>query len=208
MFSSHTDTSGNDLKITTVSVKPFAGQRPGTSGLWKKTKEFMQPGYVEAFVQSTFNAMRGLVSGDFSKSTLVVGADWRDYNKEAIQKILHVAIGNEFGRILMACGGILSAPTMSAVILSRKALGGLILSAADSTGSDADFGIGYNISDGEPAPEAMTERIYEFSQRINHYYWFQCDDIEINKVGTRTYALTEIELFDPLATTGAHERLV
>ena len=82
-------------------------------------------------------------------------------------------------------------------------------SAADSTGSiDADFGIRYNISDGEPAPEAITERIYEFSQRINHYYWFQCNDIEINKVDTRTYALIEIEVFDPLATTGAHERIV
>jgi phosphoglucomutase len=108
----------------------------------------------------------------------------------------------------MACGGILSAPAMSAVILSRKALGGLIL-AADSTGSiDADFRIRYNISDGEPAPEAITERIYEFSQRINYYYWFQCDDIEINKVGTQTYALTKIEVFDPLATIRAHEHLV
>jgi phosphoglucomutase len=171
--------------------------------------EFMQPGYVEAFVQSTFNAMRGSVSGDFSKSTLVVGADWPDYNKEAIQKVLHVAIGNEFGRILVPCGGILSTPAMSAVILSRKAFGGLILSAAHSTGSiDADLGIRYNISDGEPAPEAVTERVYKFTQLINHYYWFQCDDIEINKVGARTYALTEIEVFDPLATTGAHEPLV
>jgi len=209
MSSSYIDTAGNDLKITTVSVKPFAGQRPSTSGLWKKTREFMQPGYIEAFVQSTFNAMRGSASGDFSKSTLVVGADWRDYNKEAVQKILHVAIGNEFGRILVACGGILSAPAMSAVILSRKALGGLILSAAHSTGStDADFGIRYNISDGEPAPEAITERIYEFTQLINHYYWFQCNDIEINKSGTMIYALTEIEVFDPLAATGPDERLV
>ena len=208
MFSSHTDAAGNDLKITTVSVKPFARQRPGTSGLWK-TMEFMQPGYVEAFVQSTFNAMRGSVSGDFSKSTLVVGADWPDYNKDAIQKILHVAIGNEFGRILVACGGILSTPNMSAVIRSHKAFGGLILAAAHRTGSiDADFGIRYHISDGEPAPEAISERVYEFSQLINHYYWFQCDDIEINKAGTQTYALTEIEVFDPLATTGAHERLV
>ena len=209
MLSSHTGAAGNDLKITTVSVKPFAGQRPGTSGLWKKTMEFMQPGYVEAHVQSTFNAMRGLVSGDFSNSTLVVGADWPDYNKEAIQKILHVAIGNEFGRILVACGGILSTPAMSAVILSRKAFGGLILSAAHSTGSiDADLGIRYYISDGEPAPEAITERVYKFTQLINHYYWFQCDDIEINKVGAQTYALTEIEVFDPLATTGVHEPLV
>jgi phosphoglucomutase len=202
MLSSHAGPAGNDLNITTVSVKPFAGQRPGTSGLWKKTKEFMQPGYVEAFVQSTFNAMRGLVSGDFSKSTLVVGADWRDYDKEAIQKILHVAIGNEFGRVLVARGGILSTPAMSAVIRTRKAFGGLILSAAYNTaGIDADFGIKYNISNGGPAPEDITERIYEFTQFINHYYWFQCDDIEINKVGTQTYALTEIEVFDPLATT-------
>ena len=202
MFSSHAGAAGNDLNITTVSVKPFSGQRPGTSGLWKKTKEFMQPGYVEAFVQSTFNAMRGPVSGDFSKSTLVVGGDWRDYTKEAIQKILHVAIGNEFGRVLVARGGILSTPAMSAVIRRHKAFGGLILSATHNTGGiDADFAIKYNVSNGGPAPEDITERIYAFTQFINHYYWFQCDDIEINKVGMQTYALTEIEVFDPLATT-------
>jgi phosphoglucomutase len=75
MLSSHAGAPGNDLNITTFSVKPFAGQRPGISGLRKKTQEFVQPGYVEAFVQSTFNAMRGSVSGDFSRSTLVVGGD-------------------------------------------------------------------------------------------------------------------------------------
>jgi phosphoglucomutase len=202
MLSSHAGAAGNDLNITTVSVKPFAGQRPGTSGLWKKTKEFMQPGYLEAFVQSTFNAMRGSVSGDFGKFSVVVGADWGGYNKEAIQRILHVAIGNEFGRVLVACGGILSTPAMSAVIRSRQALGGWILSDAHNTGgTDADFGIRYNISNGEPAPEAIAERIYEFTQLINHYYWFQGNDIEIDNVGVQTYALTEIEVFDPLATT-------
>jgi phosphoglucomutase len=199
MLSSHAGAAGNDLNITTVSVKPFAGQRPGTSGLRKKTKEFMQPGYLEAFVQSTFNAMRGQVSGDFSKSILVVGGDGGYYNKEAIQKILHVAIGNEFGRVLVARGGILSAPAMSAVIRRREAFGGLILSAGHNAGGiDADFGIQYNVSNGGPAPEDITERIYEFTQLINHYYWFQCDDIEIDKVGMHTYALTEIEVFDPL----------
>jgi phosphoglucomutase len=208
MFSSHTGTAGSDLRITTVSVKPFDGQRPGASGLWKKTSEFMQPGYVEAFVQSTLNAMRGSVSGDFSKSTLVVGADWRDHNNEVVQKILHVAVGNEFGRILVPCGGILSTPAMSAVILSRKAFGGLIVSAAHGAGSiDADFGIRYSVSDGQPAPESVTERIFEFTQLINHYYWFQGDDIEIDKAGRQTYALTEIEVFDPPAKNGVDERL-
>lgn len=201
MLSSTTGSTGNDLNITTISVTPFAGQRPGTSGLWKKAVEFMQPGYIEAFVQSIFNGMRGSVSGDFSKSALVVGADRRDYNKEAIQKILHVAIGNEFGRVLAPSGGILSTPAMSAVILSRKALGGLLLCAANNTGGiDADFGIRYNVSNGEPAPEAVSERIYEFTQLINHYYWFQYDDIKADKVGMQTYALTEVEVFGPLAT--------
>jgi phosphoglucomutase len=200
MHPSQAGATGNELHITTVSVKAFAGQRPGTSGLRKKTREFMQPGYVEAFVQSTFNAMRRPVSGDLSKSTLVVGGDGRYYNKEAIQKIIHIAIGNEFGRVLVARGGILSTPAMSAVIRRRKAYGGLILSASHNPGGiDADFGIKYNVSNGGPAPEDVTERIYEFTQRINHYYWFQCDDIEINKIGKHTYAATEIEVFDPLA---------
>jgi len=200
MHPSHAGAPGNELNITTVSVKAFAGQRPGTSGLRKKTKEFMQPGYVEAFVQSVFNAMRRPVSGDFSKSTLVIGGDGRYYNKEAIQKILHIAIGNEFGRVLVARGGILSTPAMSAVIRRRNAFGGLILSASHNPGGiDADFGIKYNVSNGGPAPEDVTERIYEFTERINHYYWFQCDDIQIDKIGKRTYAATEVEVFDPLA---------
>jgi len=195
---SQADAAGNDLKITTVSVRPFAGQRPGTSGLRKKSEEFAQAGYIEAFVQSTFNAMRGSVSGDFGKSTLVVGGDGRYYIERAIQKILHVAIGNEFGRVLVARGGFLSTPAMSAVIRGRKAFGGLTVSAShNASGIDADFSIGYNVANGEPAPGEITERIYEFTQFINHYYWFEGGDIEINKAGTQTYALTEIEVFDP-----------
>lgn len=198
MLSPHPGAAENDLNITAVSVKPFAGQKPGPFGLRKNTTEFMQAGYVEAFVQSIFNAMRGSVSGDFGKSTLVVGGDGRYYNKEAIQKILHIAIGNEFGRVLVARGGLLSTPAMSAVIRRRNAFGGLIVSASRNPGGiDTDFGIGYNVSNGEPAAEEMNERIYEFTLLINHYYWFQGDDIEIDKVGVQTCALTEVEVFEP-----------
>ena len=199
MLPSHAGAHGNELNITTVAVKPFAGQRPGTSGLRKKTREFMQPGYVEAFVQSVFNALRGSVSGDFSQSALVVGGDGRYYNKEAIQKILHIAIGNQFGRVMVARGGLLSTPAMSACIRRRKAFGGLILSASHNPGGiDADFGIKYNVSNGGPAPEDVTERIHEFTQRINHYYWFTCSDIDISQEGKRTIAATEVDVFDPL----------
>ena len=100
----------------------------------------------------------------------------------------------------MARGGILSTLAMSAVINRRKAFGGLILSARHNIGGiDADFSIKYYVSNGGPAPEDITERIYKFTQLINHYYWFQGDDIEIDKVSTRTYALSKLEVFNPLA---------
>lgn len=160
----------------------------------------MQPGFVEAFVQSVFNAMRGAVAGDFSKSTLVVGGDGRYYNLEAIGKILRVAIGNEFGRVMVARDGLLSTPAMSAVIRGHKAFGGLILSASHNPGGiDADFGIKYNIQNGGPAPEEITERIYEFSQLINHYYRAECPDVDIRGEGRQQYGRTEVEVFDPLA---------
>jgi phosphoglucomutase len=168
--------------------------------LRKKTREFMQRGYLEAFIQSVFNAMRGSVSGDFGKSTLVVGGDGRYYNQEAIQKILRIAIGNQFGCVMVGRGGLLSTPAMSAVIRRRKAFGGLVLSASHNPGGvDADFGIKYNIQNGGPAPEELTERIYEFTQHINHYYWSECDDIEIGKEGKQQYGATVVEVFDPLA---------
>lgn len=187
-------------RIVAIPVKSSPGQRPGTSGLRKKTREFMQRGYLEAFVQSIFNALRGSVSGDFSKSTLVVGGDGRYYNNEAIQKILRIAIGNQFGCVMVARGGLLSTPAMSAVIRRRKAFGGITLSASHNPGGiDADFGIKYNIRNGGPATEELTERIYEFTQLINHYYWSECEEIQISNEGKQQYGDTMVEVFDPLA---------
>ena len=47
------------MNINTVSTQPIDGQKPGTSGLRKKTRIFMEPGYLENFVQSIFNAIGG-----------------------------------------------------------------------------------------------------------------------------------------------------
>ena len=83
--------------VKTVQTTPFEGQRPGTSGLRKKTRVFMRPGYLENFVQSVFNAVRGDAGGDFRSATLVVGGDGRYYNREVIQIVLGMAAANGFG---------------------------------------------------------------------------------------------------------------
>src|SRR3954464_10189047 len=99
-----------------VPTTPFEGQRPGTSGLRKKTRVFMQPGYLENFVQSVFDAVRADAGGGFGAETLVVGGDGRFYNREAVQTIIRMAAANGFGRLLVGRCGILSTPAVSGVI--------------------------------------------------------------------------------------------
>jgi len=156
--------------MKTVQTIPFKDQRPGTSGLRKKTRVFMQPSYLENFVQAVFNTVREDTREGFGQETLVVGGDGRFYNREATQKILRMAAANGFGRVLVGRQSLLSTPAVSAVIRRRSALGGLVLSASHNPGGiDADFGIKYNVRNGGPAPEAITERIYKHTLEITEY---------------------------------------
>jgi len=144
---------------------PFAGQKPGTSGLRKKVKVFQQPHYLENFVQAVFDSI-----GDFQGQTLVVGGDGRYFNQDAIQIIINMAAANGFGRILVGQNGILSTPAASCVIRKYNAFGGLILSASHNpAGPDEDFGIKYNIGNGGPAPEKITDAIYAKTETISNY---------------------------------------
>ena len=58
--------------VRTISIAPFEGQRPGTSGLRKKVRIFQTPGYTEAFLQAVFDALPEKVG-----ATLIIGGDGR-----------------------------------------------------------------------------------------------------------------------------------
>ena len=103
------------MKITTVGTTPFAGQKPGTSGLRKKVRVFAQPGYLENFVQSIFDNLSGQQG-----QTLVLGGDGRYFNDVAIQIILRMAAAAGFARVVVGRNGILSTPAASAVIRSGR----------------------------------------------------------------------------------------
>jgi phosphoglucomutase len=185
--------------MKTLQTTPYTDQRPGTSGLRKKTRVFLQPNYLENFVQSVFDTVLEEKPGGFSAETLVVGGDGRYHNRAAIQTILRMAAANGFGSVLVGRGGILSTPAVSAVIRRRDALGGLVLSASHNPGGpDEDFGIKYNVRNGGPAPESITGRIYEHTLRIERYFTLDGEDLDLEREGSVRLGDTEVTIIDPL----------
>jgi len=183
------------MNIKTVPTKPFEGQRPGTSGLRKKVTVFEQPHYLENFVQSIFDSL-----DDFQGKTLVVGGDGRYFNRKAIQVIIKMAAANGFGELMIGKGGLLSTPAASCVIRKYQAFGGIILSASHNPGGPAaDFGIKYNISNGGPAPEKVTEAIYANTQKIESYQIADTPDIDLDTIGEKVLGETKIKIIDPVS---------
>lgn len=180
--------------IQTVSTTPFTDQKPGTSGLRKKVRVFAQPHYAENFIQSVFDSLDG-----FAGQTLVVGGDGRYLNRDVIQTVLKMAAANGFGRVLVGQGGILSTPAASHLIRASGAFGGLILSASHNPGGpDEDFGIKYNIGNGGPAPEKVTDAIAARSLVIDRYRIAEAADVDIDSLGTRQIGDMVVEIVDPV----------
>ncbi|PIE09877.1 MAG: alpha-D-glucose phosphate-specific phosphoglucomutase [Rhodobacterales bacterium] len=183
------------MQIQTRPLTPFDGQKPGTSGLRKKTRVFMQEGYLEAFVQSVFDAIGG-VSG----KTLVLGGDGRFFNDRAVQVILKMAAGQGATKMIVGAGGILSTPAASHLIRKRGTDGGLILSASHNPGGeDEDFGIKFNGANGGPAPEALTDAIYARTQEVDGYVTALADDVDLSAQGETRIGDTVVEIVDPVA---------
>jgi phosphoglucomutase len=180
--------------VRTVSTRPFEGQRPGTSGLRKKTRVFEAPHYLENFVQSIFD-----VRDDLRGGLLVVGGDGRYYNREAIERILAVAVGNGIAQVMIGQRGILSTPAASCVIRKHGANGGIILSASHNPGGrEGDFGIKFNTPNGGPAPEGVTEAIYARTQTIDKYRVAELPNVDLDSVGQIRIGETLIEVIDPV----------
>jgi phosphoglucomutase len=182
------------MTIKQVKTQAFNDQKPGTSGLRKKVIQFQQQGYLENFVQAVFNTI-----APCKGKALVLGGDGRYYNREAIQVIIKMAIANGFSEILVGQGGILSTPAASCVIRKNNACGGIILSASHNPGGpDEDFGIKFNGENGGPAPENLTEAIYQQTLSIDSYQTFDSTDIELDQLGSFQIAQTQISIIDPV----------
>jgi phosphoglucomutase len=179
--------------IKTVEFTPFQDQKPGTSGLRKKVTVFQKAHYSESFVTSILLSIPEGAEGSF----LVIGGDGRYWNPEVIQLIAKIGAAYGVKKLLIGQNGILSTPAASHVIRLRKATGGILLTASHNPGGPTnDFGIKYNLSNGGPAPEAVTNKIYETSKTLSSYKIASIPDIDISTVGKNTYGSLEVEVID------------
>lgn len=187
------------MTILTMPTTPFDGQKPGTSGLRKKVKVFQQPNYSENFIQSVFDVVEGKEG-----ATLVIGGDGRFHNRTVIQQAIRMAAANGFGKVLVGQGGILSTPAASNVIRQYGAIGGLVLSASHNPGGpDEDFGIKYNVSNGGPAPEKITDAIYDRTTTIDRWLTVEATDIDLDAIGTVDVGGMSVEVIDSVADYAA-----
>ena len=184
------------MTIQTIPTQPFNDQRPGTSGLRKKVSVFQQPHYLENFVQAVFDVLP-----DRAGQTLVLGGDGRFHNRAAVHTILRMAAANGFGKVLLGRNGLLSTPALSAVIRKHGCFGGIILSASHNPGGpDGDFGIKYNIANGGPAPEKVTEAIFARTRVIDEYRILSAETtIDLDTLGIQTVGDMVLEVIDPVA---------
>ncbi|MDK9702217.1 MAG: alpha-D-glucose phosphate-specific phosphoglucomutase [Sulfuritalea sp.] len=183
------------MNVRIIPTKPFADQKPGTSGLRKKVAAFKVPHYLESFVQSVFDVVAAPAG-----STLVLGGDGRYHNREAIQVILRMAAANGFGRVLVGQGGILSTPAASCVIRKYGTHGGIILSASHNPGGpEGDFGIKYNTGNGGPAPEKITDAIFARSAVLSSYRILDTAGVDLDRIGRQMLGDMAVEIIDPVA---------
>ena len=175
------------IAVVETPTKPFAGQKPGTSGLRKRVPEFQQQNYTENFVQAILDA--GLGSKK-KGAQLVVGGDGRFLSMEATNVIIKIAAANgvsihlltlrvrmnidkfQLSRLIVGQNGFLSTPALSNLIRKghegRIVDGGIILTASHNPGGPkGDFGIKFNCENGGPAPDQVTDSIYQITTKID-----------------------------------------
>ena len=184
--------------VRDVTTTPFTDQKPGTSGLRKRTKVFQGAHYLENFVQALLD-VAALPVG----ATLIVGGDGRFLNREACATIIRMAAANGITRIMIGQGGLLSTPAASHLI-RRHGAGGIILSASHNPGGpEGDFGIKYNAGNGGPAPESFTNDVARRAATLTSYRTCDLPQIPLDDIGTHVIDDVTIVVVDPVAEYAA-----
>ena len=187
------------MSILTVETTPIEGQKPGTSGLRKKTRVFMGPHFVENFVQAILDAIGGAAG-----KTFVLGGDGRYFSPQVAQVILRMCAAQGAKKVIVGRGALLSTPAASHLIRLNKTDGGFIMSASHNPGGiDEDFGLKFNMPNGGPAPEGVTDAIFAATETMREYRILEAHDVDLGTVGESRLGDMVVAVVDPVADYAA-----
>ncbi|NXP51446.1 PGM5 protein, partial [Heliornis fulica] len=177
------------IPVLTVQTSPYEDQRPtGGGGLRRPTGIFeSQRNYLPNFVQSLLSSVD---LRDRQGCTMVVGSDGRYFSKTAIEIVVQMAAANGIGRLVIGQNGILSTPAVSCIIRKIKAAGGIILTASHSPGGPGgEFGVKFEVANGGPAPDVVSDKIYQISKTLEEYAI--CPDlrVDLSRIGRQEFDL-------------------
>lgn len=179
-----------------MPTTPFQDQKPGTSGLRKKVVVFQQEHYTENFIQSILDS----IPEGAKDANLVIGGDGRFYNDVVINLIAKIGAANGVKKLIIGQNGLLSTPATSHIIRSHpeKITGGIILTASHNPGGPKnDLGIKYNLANGGPAPEPVTNLMFKNSLSISNYKIIKdLPALDLSKIGEYTVGPLTVEVID------------
>jgi phosphoglucomutase len=183
------------LPVAVHAVTPFDDQKPGTSGLRKSTRRFMEAGYLPAFVQAILET-----DPPAPDATLIVGGDGRFFGREAAETVIRMAAAAGYARVKVGRGALLSTPAASHLVRKTGAQGAVILSASHNPGGpDGDFGVKYNTASGGPAPESLTEAVFARSRKLTAWRIETDGHLELDRLGETRIGGCVVEVIDPVA---------
>ncbi|KAJ8262873.1 hypothetical protein COCON_G00153300 [Conger conger] len=176
------------IPVLTVQTNPYDDQRPGASGLRKKTAVFeSKRNYLQNYIQSVLSSID---LRDRQGCTMVVGSDGRYFSRTATEIVVQMAAANGIGRLVIGHNGILSTPAVSCIIRKIKAIGGIVLTASHNPGGPGgDFGIKFNVANGGPSPDTVMDRIHQVSRTLEEFAI--CPDlrIDLSRLGRQEFDL-------------------
>ncbi|NWS48552.1 PGM1 protein, partial [Probosciger aterrimus] len=163
------------VQIVTVKSKPYGDQKPGTSGLRKRVTVFQSNAhYTENFIQSILDTVP---PGERQEATLVVGGDGRFYMRDAIHLIVRIAAANGVSR----AGG--------AGLSSMELPFGKAASYRPGVEAGPRRTGGGRSSVSCPAPEGITDKIFQISKKIEEYAICPDLQVDLSTIGKQQFDL-------------------
>jgi phosphoglucomutase len=154
-------------------------------------------------VQAIFDVVGTKTENGVGK-TFVLGGDGRYFNDRAAQVILRMAAANGAARVIVGQNALLSTPAASHLIRLNATDGGIIMSASHNPGGPhEDFGVKFNLPNGGPAPESVTEAMYKRTTELTAYRIVESQDVDLATLGRKTLAGMIIDVVDPVTDYAA-----